>query len=86
MTQESLVSIDLTDIQSLRFKCKCGASRSFTFGHSFEPPLRCHQCPAEWIQAGDTNFAILEKLFASLADARKIKSEKFSINLVLPPL
>src|SRR5689334_22689577 len=57
VSQETLTSCDLADIESVQFKCKCGAALSLNpdgplqHDRKREPPIipeRCPQCSQIW--------------------------------------
>lgn len=84
MTQETCTVVDLQDITTIKFDCKCGASQAFHPDGNTSVPDVCRQCGSKWMVQGDTSYELIRKFMDGLRDIRLLKSPEFKLRLTIP--
>lgn len=84
MTQEHYMTIDLTDIGTVKFECKCGAAQAYHPDGNANVPQSCNQCGIPWTDHKDGNYQPIQHFINSLKQVRLLKIVNFRLCLTVP--
>jgi predicted Zn-ribbon and HTH transcriptional regulator len=67
MTFEDRTTLELSDIQTLRFECTaCGVGLTFPAAQSIRIPVECPSCKAQWMGTHETDYVSIQHLVQAI--------------------